>query len=104
ILLPAFALAFLLASPATAAENTGVGYGGVVVQMQPMMAPYDTPDGVRYEVLIVRIQFGINEYERPACFMLPYIHEKMLIYLSDARLTRADFSGQRRELLASNLL
>jgi hypothetical protein len=90
--------------PAKPAEGGKVGYGTVVIQMAPMMAPYRTPAGVRYELITVRISLGPEEFERAACFMIPVVHEKMLLYLHSAGLQAADFAGQRREVLETKLL
>jgi len=98
-------LAFFAPFAASAAEpNQGVGYGGALVQMQPIMVPYQSPDGTHFQVVTIRIQLPIGEKERPACFVLPYVHEKILMYLYTAKLAPADFSGQRRDLLAKKLL
>jgi hypothetical protein len=96
------------AAPAWSAAPGGgspVGYGGAKIQMMPIMAPYRTPSGVRYQVLTLRLVLAPNpETERPACFMVPIIHEKILLYLYGANLQLADFSGQRLEVLATKLL
>lgn len=91
-------------SPAlSAAENEGgIGYTGYRIQMNPMMAPYMTSGGLRYEVLTVRLRLPEGN-ERSGCWMIPIIHEKILFYLYEANLTQADFQGQRREVLAKNL-
>jgi hypothetical protein len=93
-------------APAIAAAAPGaVGYGGVKIQMTPIMAPYRTSRGVQYHVLTIRLVLAPNPAtERPACFMVPIIHEKFLMYLYDAKLQAADFSGQRLEVLAQRLL
>lgn len=85
-------------------EGGKVGYGIAIVQMSPMMAPYRTPAGVRYELLTVRISLGPNDSERPACCMIPIVHEKMLLYLNAAHLQATDFVGQRKEVLENALL
>lgn len=91
--------------PAAAPEQDAVGYGGAKIQMMPMMAPYKVGRDVRYHVLTLRLVLAPNpETERAACFMVPVIHEKILLYLNNAKLQEADFSGQRLEVLAEKLL
>ncbi len=107
-LLIATVLCSVLAPAVYAAESGGeegegaIGYGGPRVQLTPIMAPYQTSNGVQYEVLTVRLQLPEGE-ERPGCWMIPIVHEKILIYLYNANLTQADFRGQRREVLRKNL-
>ncbi len=87
-----------------------VGYSTTVIQLMPMMAPYRTSSGVRYELLSVRLELPPDdnprsaELQRGACFMIPIVHEKMLLFLSKAKLQEADFHDQRREVLAKRLL
>lgn len=92
----------LLAAPAVAAEKA-VGYGEDVIQMVPLMAPYKSSNGVRYEVLTVRLKLGLVINERNACFSVPIIHDKFVQYLYGANLTAADFTGERRKVLAEKL-
>ncbi len=99
--------AFLMAmafSPALGAEENegGIGYTGYRIQLTPIMAPYMTPNGLRYEVLTVRLRLPEGS-ERPGCWMIPIVHEKILMYLYDANLTQADFQGQRRDVLTKNM-
>jgi hypothetical protein len=98
-------LAMLFAGAAFAqeGEQQGVGYGGAKVQMQPIMAPYRTTSGIRYEVLTVQLTLDAGPRERPACFSVPILHDRMVAYLYEANLTAADFVGQRRDVLAKNL-
>lgn len=105
------ALVLGLSAPAWSAEHGGaaeedaVGYGGAKIQMMPMMAPIRVGKETRYHVLTLRLVLAPNpETERPACFMVPVIHEKILLYLDKAKLQEADFSGQRLEVLAEKLL
>ena len=85
-------------------EAAPVGYGGAKVQLQPIMTPYHTAGaGVRYEVLTLRVVIDTGPKERPACFAIPLIHDRIVAYLYGANLTAADFIGQRREVLAKNL-
>lgn len=93
------------ASAALAADAEGpVGYGGAKIQMLPMMAPYRTSSGVQYQVLTIRLLLAPGDNERPACFMVPILHEKFLMHMHDAKLTQADFAGQRLEVLATKLM
>ena len=51
----------------------------------------------------LRLVLDTGPKERPACFSVPIVHEKMLMYLYHANLTPPDLVGARRELLAKNL-
>ena len=95
-------LIVLLGLPAVAAEKKGgaVGYGEDVIQMAPVMAPYKSSNGVRYEVLTIRLKLGLEINERNACFSVPIIHDRFVQYLYSANLTAADFVGERRKVLA----
>ena len=96
--------AILALSPALrAAEDEGpIGYTGSRIQLTPIMAPYMTPAGPQYEVLTIRLRLPEGD-ERPGCWLIPIVHEKILMYLYDAKLKRADFQGQRRDVLVENL-
>ncbi|MCB2107584.1 MAG: hypothetical protein KDE14_07790 [Rhodobacteraceae bacterium] len=99
-----FGLSLLTTMSAVQAQD-GVGYGGAKVELQPMMVPTRNSSGeVRYEVLTLRIVLDAGPRERPACFSIPYVHEKLLTYMYHANLTPADLIGQRQEVLAKNLL
>lgn len=90
---------------ARAAEPApAVGYGGVKIQLSPIMAPYRTSAGIRYQVVTIRLVLDMGINERPACFMVPVVHEKFLLYFYQAMLTPADFAGQRRDVVAKTLL
>ncbi len=104
-------LAAPISAPVLAAEHGGggeegpVGYGGAKIQMMPIMAPYRVGKELRYQVLTLRLVLAPNpETERPACFMVPILHEKILLYLHKAKLQQADFSGQRLDVLKEKLL
>lgn len=95
-----------LSAPASSAESADspVGYGGAKIQMMPMMAPYRIGKETRYHVLTMRLVLAPNpETERPACFMIPILHEKILLYLHGAKLTQADFTGQRLDVLKEKI-
>lgn len=86
-------------------DDAPVGYGGAYVQLKPLMVPTRDPDGrVSFEVVTVRLILDAGERERVACFSAPIVHEKLLMYLYDAKLTKADLVGQRREVLAKKML
>jgi hypothetical protein len=84
-------------------EGGAVGYGGAQVQMQPFMTPYHTTTGVRYQPLILRLTLDAGLNERPACFSIPIVHDRMVTWLFKANLTIDDFSGEKRDVLANNL-
>ena len=96
--------------PPAKEEEGKVGGATTAIQLMPMMAPYRMPSGqLRYELLSVRIELAPDapandQLQRGACFMVPIVHEKMLMWLATAKLTPADFKDQRREVLAKNLL
>ncbi|MDX2142217.1 MAG: hypothetical protein SFV19_02575 [Rhodospirillaceae bacterium] len=104
----ASALAFVLGgAPAGAEDDEGepVGYGGAKVQMQNFMVPTHSPKGqVRFEVLTLRLVLDAGPRERAACFSVPIVHEKMLMFLYDAKLSPTDLVGQRKDILAKRLL
>ena len=95
---------FIALSPALqAAEDEGaIGYTGPRIQLAPFLAPYVTPAGPQYEVLTIRLRLP-EGVERPGCWLVPIVHEKILMYLYDAKLKRADFQGERREALRENI-
>lgn len=105
----AAALLFAFGAPAwdAAAASGGnpVGYGGSKIQLMPMMAPYKVGKDTRYHVLTLRLVLAPNpETERPACFMVPILHEKILLFLHKANLQQADFTGQRLDVLREKIL
>jgi hypothetical protein len=94
------------AVPAFAASEEPVGYGGAKVQLAPLMVPYRMPGsaGVRYNVVSVRLVLDVGLNERPACFMIPIIHEKFLMYFYKTMPPPADFAGQRLDVMKEALL
>jgi len=100
--------AVLFAAPLHAEEKGakgGVGYGGAYVQLKPIMAPVRGTDGqIRCEVMTLRVILDVGERERPGCFSVPLVHERILMYLNTAGLTAADLAGKRLELLSKKLL
>jgi hypothetical protein len=99
----ALLLALIVAAPAFASEGAPIGYGGKRIQLLPVMAPYRTSAGVRYEVLTLRLTFDTGVRERPACFSVPIVHDRIIRWLYRANLTGADFVGERRGVLEKNL-
>lgn len=95
--------AIFAALPAFAAEKDAVGYGGKKVQMMPIMAPYRTSEGIRYQVLNIRLALDKGPKEHPACFSIPIVHDKFVRYLYQANLTQDDFDGERRQVLQQKL-
>ncbi|TAL00559.1 MAG: hypothetical protein EPO08_13335 [Rhodospirillaceae bacterium] len=83
--------------------NAPIGYGGAKVQMMPFMVPYRDDAGVHYQPLAIRLVLDAGPNERPACFGVPYVHDRLLAYLYRANLTADDFVGERRDMLAKNL-
>ena len=89
---------------ASPAEEKPVGYGGAMVQLAPMMSPYRIGNQVRYQVVTLRLILDVGLNERPACFMVPVFHEKILLYLYKNMPAPADFVGQRRDVMEKALL
>lgn len=94
------------APPPAAAQGAEpkIGYSDSEIQLNPMMVPIKTRAGMSYQPLTLRLQLAPGESERPACWMAPFVHEKMMIYLHDAHLSDDDFAGQKLELLERALL
>lgn len=94
------------APPPAAAEGAEnkIGYSDSEIQLNGMMVPIKTRNGMNYELVTLRLQLAPGESERPACWMAPIVHEKFLMYLHDANLSADDFVGQKRERLARALL
>ena len=85
-------------------EDSGkVGYSEDKIRLKGMMVPIRAGSSSNYEVITVQLALAPGETARPACWMVPIVHEKMLMYLAAAHLVKADFEGQRREVLAKNL-
>jgi hypothetical protein len=93
-----------LPTPA-AAQSRGIGYDGARIQMKPLMVPVrEKKGGVSYHPLVVRLMLSPGRYERPACFSVPYVHERVMMHLARTPLERADLVGPRREILARTIL
>jgi hypothetical protein len=85
-------------------EDTGkVGYSEDKIRLKGMMVPIRLGGSTNYEVITVQLALAPGETARPACWMVPIVHEKMLMYLAAAHLEKADFEGERRQVLAKNL-
>lgn len=80
------------------------GLVGRYIQLDPIMAPFQTARGIRYEVVTVRLVIGENSTARYACYMAPKMHEEILFYLWERGLTTADFQGERQAGLAKDIL
>jgi hypothetical protein len=93
-----------MVSPARAADEKPVGYGGAIVQLAPFMAPYRSSEGIRYQVMTFRLVLDVGLNERAACFMAPIVHEKFLLYLYKKMPTPEDFQGQRKDVMLEDLL
>lgn len=106
LILPLLCVALLWgAVPSFAAEENPVGYGGAKVQLMPLMVPYRVAGSpVRYNVVSVRLVLDVGLMERPACFMIPVIHEKFLLYFYKNMPPPEDFQGQRRDVMMEHLL
>ena len=104
----ALAAGLLLAAVPTAQsmaeEATPVGYGGSKVRLQPIMSPYRTPSGVQYQVITVQLVLDVGLNEKPACFMVPVVLEKFLMYLYKTQPQPEDLIGQRKDVFEKNLL
>jgi hypothetical protein len=106
---PLIAVSFLsallaLGLPVRAADEEPIGYGGAKVQLNPIMAPYRVGNSVRYQVVTVRLILDVGVNERPACFMVPIVHEKFVLHFYKTMPTPADFVGQRKDVLQQTLL
>ena len=69
-----------------------------------MMAPYRTPGGIRYQVVTVRMVLDVGINEKPACYMIPIVHEKFLLYFNKTMPQPEDFQGQRKDVMIKTLL
>jgi len=92
------------APPPPAPADQPVGYGGAKVQMAPIMSPYRTASGVRYQVITMRMVLDVGLNERPSCFMIPIVHEKILLYLNRTKPQPADLMGQRKDVFLKEIL
>jgi hypothetical protein len=96
-------------------DNGPIGYGGPHLRLSPIMAPYQSSGGVRYQPMIVEVEVvgAVGEGEKldtegnlrqkQACFIIPLIHDRIVQYLFKAHLTSEDFSGERRDVLQKKL-
>lgn len=85
--------------------EAGIGYGGAKVQLQPLMSPYKGAGGrVQYQVITVRLVLDVGVNEKPACFMIPIIQEKLLLYLAKKQPRPEDLTGQRKDVFLKEIL
>jgi hypothetical protein len=94
----------LAAAPSFAEDAAPVGYGGSRVRLQPIMSPYRTPSGIQYQVITVQLVLDVGVNEKPACFMIPIVHEKFLMYLYKTMPQPEDLIGQRKDVFEKALL
>lgn len=100
-------LSFVMSVSASAQDEDDLrprAYVGRYIQLDPIMAPFQTARGVRYEVVTVRLVIGENSTARYACFVAPKMHEEILFFLWDRGLTAAEFQGERQAGLAKEIL
>lgn len=79
-------------------------YVGRYIQLDPIMAPFQTARGIRYEIVTVRLVIGENSTARYACWVAPKMHEEIMFYLWDRTLTTADFEGDRKTEMSQSIL
>lgn len=77
---------------------------GRYIQLDPIMAPFQTGRGIRYEIVTVRLVIGENSTARYACWVAPTMHEEIMFYLWYRTLTPADFEGERKTEMSQALL
>lgn len=99
-------LALALAGPATAQDEdlrprTLVGR---YIQLDPIMTPFQTARGTRYEIVTVRLVVGANSTAKFACWVTPMLHEQIMFFLWEQGVTTADFEGDRKVELGKKLL
>lgn len=77
---------------------------GRYIQLDPIMVPFQTARGIRYEIVTVRLVIGANSTAKYACYVAPMLHEQVMFYLWERGVTTADFEGDRKVELANSLL
>lgn len=77
---------------------------GRYIQLDPIMVPFQTARGIRYEIVTVRMVIGENSTARYACFVAPMLHEQIMFFLWERGVTTADFEGDRKVELANKML
>ena len=93
--------------PVAAQEDEDVrprAYIGRYIQLDPIMVPFQTRRGIRYEVITVRLVIGANSTAHYACFVAPMLHEKVMFFLWDRGMTSQDFSEDKRSSLGTEIL
>ena len=75
-------IALSVAGPASAQDEDvrPRQYVGRYIQLDPIMVPFQTVRGIRYEVITVRLVIGANPTARYACFVAPKVHEKVMFF------------------------
>jgi len=104
-----FLLPFLanVVGPVAAQEDDEVRpreYMGRYIQLDPIMVPFQTGRGIRYEVITVRLVIGANSTANYACFVAPKVHEKVMFFLWDRGMTAQDFLEDKRLSLGMEIL
>lgn len=97
-------------------DDGPIGGGGPHLRLSPIMAPYQSSGGVRYQPMIVELEVvgAVGEggekldtegnlRQKQACFIIPMVHDRIVRYLFKAQLTSDDFSGERRDVLQKKL-
>lgn len=79
-------------------------YVGRYIQLDPIMVPFQTARGLRYEVITVRLVIGANSTARYACFVAPKLHEKIMFFLWDRGMMAQDFNEEKRAAIAAEIL
>lgn len=79
-------------------------YAGRYIQLDPIMAPFQTTRGIRYEVVTVHLIIGENSTPRYTCFVVPMLHEEIMFWLCNSVFTTADFTDERKAGLAAEIL
>jgi hypothetical protein len=77
---------------------------GRYIQLDPIMIPFQTARGIRYEIVTVRMVVGEKSTARYACFVAPMLHEQIMFFLWEKGVTTADFEGDRKVELANKIL
>ena len=64
---------------------------GRYIQLDPIMVPFQTARGIRYEIVTVRMVIGENSTAKYACYVAPMLHEQIMFFLWERGVTTADF-------------
>ncbi|MGB1876324.1 MAG: hypothetical protein ACPHGY_05280 [Rhodospirillaceae bacterium] len=101
-----FLLMFSAVDPVSAQEEDlrPRAFVGRYIQLDPIMAPFQTARCIRYEIVTVRLVIGENLTARYACWIAPKMHEEIMFWLWDRTLTTADFEGDRKAEMSQAIL